>query len=260
MGPKREQKHFTSSLQELLITFWVFLRILSCSHTFLHAEFGTFSPPLRKIRCATLSLLSTSSVLQNFPSVTRAIVPPCPACWEPATVLWLLNPPWCLHVLGRNGGCGTWDGILGPSHFWSQRIWIPFCLADPGHVAFGNTLHSPDKWGRATNHFKILRCLKQNSIHYAQPPKSLVSSGHFFQLWGLRDYCESFPWGIKICIASETVQVRRWDSTCTQDGQELGVRPFLLLSRAELKGKCAIVLKIQLIPQAFHFVSPGGVT
>lgn len=145
-----------------------------------------------------------------------------------------------------------------PPQPWSQRTWIPFCLADPGHVAFGNSLQSPDKWGRATNHVKMFRHLIQKSINYAPASKSLVSSGHFFfQLRGLRDYCESLPWGINSCIASERIQVRRWCSSCTQGSRELGARPFLLVSRADLEGKHALVLKIQLIPQAFHFVSRG---
>lgn len=81
MGSREKQEHFTSSLQELLITFRVFLRILSSSTSFLNAAFGIFllPPPVKKKGYVILTL--------HFPSVTKAIVPPRPSCRGPAAVL-----------------------------------------------------------------------------------------------------------------------------------------------------------------------------
>lgn len=88
-------------------------------------------------------------------------------------------------------------GHLG-QHPWSLAVLVlqdlaRFCLAAPGHIYFGNTfVYGPDKSGRATNHLKIPRHLSRTQFIKPQPLKSLVSSDHFFQLRGLRDYCELF--------------------------------------------------------------------
>ena len=217
----------------------------------LHMEF--LAPPQKKKVCDIVPSLN----FFYFPSVRGDIIPPRLPCWDPAAVLWLLNPPWFFHVWGGDGGRGIWDSILGPSQPWSQRTWIHFAWLPQDILLSGTPCIAQTSEAELPITLKSSGILCRTQFIMPQLPKSLVSSGHFFQLQGLRDYCESLPWGINICIASETVQVRGWYRSCTQDGWELGAWPLLLVSRAELKWKRALVLKIKLIPQAFHFVSQG---
>lgn len=152
-----------------------------------------FSALLKKnpIKYALWSLLSL--ILQNFDSVTTTMVPPHPPCWEPASAATsksTLVPP----RIGRGGGQSTWDTLVPPRpglkgsghHFaWLIQAILPLgtaCRAQRGETALLITLKSS------------LWHLVQKSINYAPASKSLVGSGHFFfQLRGLRDYCESSP-------------------------------------------------------------------
>lgn len=143
-------------------------------------------------------------------------------CWG----MWHMGQhPWSLKVLVTNGGPGY--------HFaWLTQDMLPLgapCLAQISEA----------------DHSNILRHVMQKPIHYAPAPQ--IISQHF-SIMRLKGLLWVIPIGINICIATVRVQVRRWYSTCTQDSQELGARPFLSVCRAELKGKRALVLKIQLIP------------
>lgn len=98
-----EQTPFTSSLQELLITFWVFLRVLFSFPIFPNAEFGIFQPSLKKKQPNKQSNVLYGPSSFYFCRILIQSQRPRYLLTHPAgslPLLWLLNPPWCLHVLG----------------------------------------------------------------------------------------------------------------------------------------------------------------
>lgn len=143
----------------------------------LHLEFFC-TPPSKKKEVCDIDPSFSFSHKGRCPSSPILLGSCCSTVTTKAT---LVSP-----YMGR--GWGTWHLA---QHLQFLTVLVSkdldtFCLAAPGHAAFGNASRSPDKWGRAAHNFKILRHLMQNSIHYALASKIISQQWPFFSIMGLK--------------------------------------------------------------------------
>lgn len=152
-----------------------------------------FLTPQKKKKCNIVSFLN----FFRFVKLSFSHKGPSSLLAHPAGILLQ-----CCDCQIHLGASTCWEGMEDMAH--GAASLVPHSPGDRGHGChFARLLQDKlplrTPCTAQTSEAGQLIILKSSGILHrtqfimSQPPKSLVSSGHFFQLWGLRDYCESLP-------------------------------------------------------------------